>query len=130
MTVTLCPDLTKPFAIDELLLRVSMLIENAQNRQEFLDESPEKQKSIKPPQITESKVEAPQLLPEDLDWLKTIEGIAIREIKNTRYNVDHLAKELLMSRRQLYRRVKRTTGMTPKKYLHSIYNSNDKDMPP
>jgi len=60
------------------------------------------------------------ILQEDLDWFQQVEVIAKREIKTQNYSVDDLAQELFISRRQLYRKIKKMTGLTPKKYLKSI----------
>jgi len=110
--------MTKPFNTEELLLRANNLISNVRNRKEVLREDAlEGLKSSKP-----KATEFPDGLieKEDLEWLQQVEIIAEREIKNPYYSVDHLAQELLMSRRQVFRKIKKITGLTPKKYLNLI----------
>ena len=57
---------------------------------------------------------------EDLEWLNKIKEIALREMSNGNFSINDLAQEMLLSRSQIFRRIKKLTGQTPKKYLNSI----------
>ncbi len=120
--------MTKPFNVEELVLRVQNLISNAQGRNTWeVAEKPSPVIAIPPSNKTLKKKKTPVLATtpvavqkEDLNWLQQVEDIAQREIKNPAYSIDDLARDLLMSRRQVFRKIKSITGLTPKKYLNSV----------
>lgn len=117
--------MTKPFVAEELLLRMGNLLANVQNRtwtEEVISENESEQISVSIPaeQVLKSSDTPPAISKEDLDWLAQVEAIALRVIKNSNYSVEDLAKDLTTSRRQVFRRIKKTTGLTPKKYFNAI----------
>ena len=119
--------MTKPFEVDELLLRIKNLIANAKSRQFPVDnEQLLEQKDINPTthnskpathNLSAGQAGSQPATVEDLTWLKEVEIIAQREIKNTKFKIDDLAAELYMSRRQVFRKIKKVTGLTPNNYI-------------
>ncbi len=120
--------MTKPFEVDELLLRIKNLIANSKSRGLIVDS---KQLSVESEQSTENiqqESENQQLVThnprpatvKDLQWLEKVEAIAQREVRNPNYKLDDLAHELLMSKSKLYQQIKKTTGLTPMKYLKLV----------
>ncbi len=140
--------MTKPFEVEELLLRIRNLIANSKNRSSELpiqnDIPPKDQERLKIEQITDNPEASGQLVtgnsqPEtclpnrqarnpkpasptktELEFLAQAEAIVKREIKNRQFTVEDLASELYVSKRQLARKIKKTTGLPPGKYLREI----------
>ena len=106
--------LTKPFEVEELLLRIKNLLANVKNR---TIEVPLVETKL--PKAPEEK-KATNFTPRDLEWIKEVEAIAYREIKNNQFNFEDLARELHISKRQMARRVKQITGFTPIQYFREI----------
>ena len=102
--------MTKPFELEELLIRVKNLLGNVQNRQFEITEiaSATKKESIYQPTKA------------DIAWLKEMETIALREIQNKNFVMEDLAKELLISYSSFRRKVKQITGLSPNRYIRSI----------
>ncbi|MCP4440088.1 MAG: response regulator [Aureispira sp.] len=109
--------LTKPFSVDELLVRVANLLQNAQARKAWQQEeySPKEESS---PKLEEQETNV--VSSEDLEWIQKIELLIGNKLENTEFNVTALAKELFISERQLRRRLKKVTGLTPVKLLKEI----------
>ena len=110
--------MTKPFEVEELLLRIKNLIKNSKNRlalnieEEKVDNKPQKVKSI-----TKSTNHQLPITNHDLKWLEQVETIALRELKNNNFNTNQLADELFISKSKLFRKIKSITGLTPMKYI-------------
>lgn len=99
--------LTKPFQANELLARVSNLIENTQQRME-----------AKP--STKMAQNEQNITSFDLKWLKEIEDKLVENISNRHFKLNDLAAEMAITTRTLQLRIKAITGQTPKKYQRSI----------
>lgn len=98
--------LTKPFNSPELLARVANLLAFRRLRQGLAaadEPSP-------PPDISAA----------DWAWLKKVEAIMLDEIRDTQFGIAMLAQALHLSERQLHRRIKSITGMTPNRYFWEI----------
>jgi len=50
-------------------------------------------------------------------WLEQVNSVIESSLGKTKITISFLAKELFMSERQLYRRLKKQTGKTPNEYL-------------
>ncbi len=111
--------MTKPFDVEELLVRSHNLILNAQGRN-ITHENSEQVGHNKEAPVSKMDNNSIEITHEDLEWLKSIEEIALREVKNATYSIDDLAQELFMSRSKVFLEIKKITGLTPKKYLNSI----------
>ena len=121
--------MTKPFEVEELLLRIKKLIGNAKSRKTTIDN----RQSIIEPEIQLLKVEKPSTVNRqpstvDLDWLKQVEDIAKREIRNKQFKLDDLAAEMFISKRQLIRKIKNFTGLTPTRYIRTLRLQMAKDI--
>jgi signal transduction histidine kinase/DNA-binding response OmpR family regulator len=116
LTIGVDDYLTKPFVPDELRVRVKNLLTRVQQRHQPDDEAP--------------KTEEPEkaISPADLRWLQEVEAILHREINNAQYNLFDLSDELALSERQLNRRIKRITGLSPNKYIREIKLAHARQM--
>ncbi|MFK7949946.1 MAG: response regulator, partial [Saprospiraceae bacterium] len=111
--------LIKPFNNDELKVRIENLLENRANRtvsiEEEVDTIEENTQSDIEPKMTESTISQ-----EDAAWLKQLETVVNEEITNINFNANQLIISMAMSRSQLYRKVKRLAGLTPKEYIDQV----------
>ncbi|MEM1217508.1 MAG: response regulator, partial [Bacteroidota bacterium] len=100
--------LTKPFIEEELLARMENLLRHAQSRRQWLDKEA----------ITEeSSLELTERSQEEEQWLIRLENIVEAQIGESTFTVEQLAQKLFVSRRQLQRRIRTLTGLTPNQYI-------------
>ena len=97
--------LNKPFEEEELLARIENLLLNAKNRNAQLLPKEEEAKS-------ESTFSA-----HELQWLQEQEQLLLSMFEDDRFSVSFWANEAAMSERQLQRKLKKITGLTPQQYL-------------
>lgn len=104
--------LTKPFEEEELLTRVANLLNNVEERANW-------QKNISSNFENQPETEKvrPVLSKEDAEWLQNLEAVVKNHLSDTTLNVERLAEMLFLSRRQLHRRIKQLTGLSPIQYL-------------
>jgi signal transduction histidine kinase/DNA-binding response OmpR family regulator/ligand-binding sensor domain-containing protein len=103
--------LLKPFDEEELLTRIGNLIANYEERQAFLQTEP----------IVETTTsEESQLSATNQEWLEKVEKIILKEMNNSMFSNEYLAKLLFVSSNSLYRKIKSLTGLTPNKYIRLI----------
>ena len=98
--------LTKPFKEEELLVRISNLIQKRQ----YLQQSPP----------TNEAPEEESIAPVDLEWLKSLEEIIVDQLSNPKFKLSEAAMAMNMSYRRLQQKLKAITGLTPKQYQRSI----------
>lgn len=110
--------LIKPFSTDELLVRIKSVLHNSSQRRGWDKKKSDTQAGMAPAE-TESQ-SAARMTAAELDWLKKLEEIVQLEISNRQFNILELASVMAVSERQLFRQIKRLTGMTPNKYLRDI----------
>ncbi len=103
--------LTKPFNHLELLARVSNLLHNLKERAGFI--------ASEQKETTEDKVIA-DVSPGDLLWLKSLEELVIAHAGKKNLAIATISYEMAVSERQLFRNIKRITGLTPNKYIRSV----------
>ena len=108
----------KPFQEEELLARIDNLIKNAANRV-VVGEMEHKTKVVQSNPI-DKKDAQPTISQADIKWLAKAEKRIKEEISNTQFNIESLAAELNISRSQIQRRIKKTTGLSPTKYFREI----------
>jgi AraC-like DNA-binding protein len=101
--------ITKPFEADELLVRIENLLQNAIERRKW--SAPEE--TVIEEQVTEDS----QLSKHDSEWLEQLTQIIEERLKDYQFRMEDLANELAISRRQLFRKTKEVTGLTPKQLL-------------
>ncbi len=101
--------LIKPFEEEVLLTSIQHLLGNQNNRT-----------TEETPTVVEKKKIATSITNADLKWLATVEVILQKELSNSQFTFDLLAKQLFISKSQLQRRLKKVTGLTPNKYFREI----------
>jgi len=117
--------LTKPFISDELLARANNLLTNAAGRnyedngKEAYGGEPGTAIPIEQ-DIKQQKPVQVQPSPADLAWLNDLEKTVRRYIGKTNINLLMVSDEMAISERQLFRRIKSITGLTPNKYIRAI----------
>ena len=116
--------MTKPFEVDELLLRIKNLINNAKNRLvEKTEEIQPKAKSVAKEQKTAEQLATGNSQPatvKDLTWLEQVENIIKRELRNKQLKMEDIAQEVFVSRRQFGRKIKQITGLSPSAYMRKV----------
>ncbi len=100
--------LAKPFHREELLLRVRNLLENRRRLRE-------RYASLQPPEPALEK----DIQIEDAFLLK-VRTIVEEHFSETEFEIDQLARELSMSRSQLFRKVKALTGQSPSIFIRNV----------
>ncbi|MEN0002749.1 MAG: ATP-binding protein [Bacteroidota bacterium] len=95
--------LTKPFNDMELIARVHNLVYNSQNRLPIPD-------SATPPKRSAA----------EQHWLAQVEQIIIEQLSNPHFILKDIAPQINMSYNGFQRKLKKITGLTPKRYERSI----------
>jgi signal transduction histidine kinase/DNA-binding response OmpR family regulator len=115
--------LTKPFSPRELLARVHNLLERSSARIRWQEE----QKSLFQAENTslneniEKEAELDIAVENsDLAWLKEVEKAIEKELENENFRLSTLAGQFFLSERQFQRKIKKITGLSPKKYQQEI----------
>lgn len=111
--------ITKPFTKDVLYAHCKYLLSNSINRNKPIAE--DKKEGL----IVNHNIE---LKLSDLNWLNKVEKIFLDHITNKYFNMIVLADELAMSERQMRRKLKKITGMSPVQYMHEIKLNNARQM--
>lgn len=100
--------IAKPFDMEVLLSRIRNLLDKQEKRiQEFSHNT-----SLDPKTVTDSSA--------DEKLLKDIIDLIEKNIDNTDYTIDDLARGVLMSRMSLYRKMKSLTGQTPADFIRTV----------
>jgi DNA-binding response OmpR family regulator len=106
--------LQKPFREEELQLRIRNILQYAHQRQAAISKS-------------SSAADRPEYNQADQEWLQQIESFYRSKIKEPKMTVEWIAKEQHLSSRQLTRRLKKLTGLTPNQYLRELRLQMAKD---
>ena len=101
----------KPFNHKELLARVSNLLHNFEERSNFL---------VREKRETGVDSVTAEVSPADLLWLKELETFVQTHTGKKSLDVATISYEMAVSERQLFRNIKRITGLTPNKYIRSV----------
>jgi signal transduction histidine kinase/DNA-binding response OmpR family regulator/ligand-binding sensor domain-containing protein len=104
--------LLKPFNDKELVARIDNLLINTFNRKLDIGD-PESTIETEPT----TKKSEPLITESDSQWLKEVEQCLQKELSKSNFNASELANLLNLSRRQLQRRIKKSTGLTPAQYI-------------
>jgi signal transduction histidine kinase/ligand-binding sensor domain-containing protein/DNA-binding response OmpR family regulator len=105
--------LQKPFSPEELFVRVQNLIQNYTQRKIWQLEEPKDDEKIEIEEMGPVPVAAGK-------WMEDLETVVKREVGNTQFNITSLAYDLNLSERQLRRKIKTKTGLTPNQYFRII----------
>lgn len=106
--------LTKPFSVNELLIRAQNLLYNYHQRLKFQAEDQE-DSSTEHQQLPSKELSAT-----DTAWIKEIEQKIKDSIPNKIMSVEELAAAAFLGKRQLTRKIKLITGLTPGKFIREI----------
>lgn len=123
--------LTKPFVHEELLIRVEHLINNYQEKQNYilnilaLDKVTKKatnhiEKGDKNIYLDDDNIEIININSEDLRWLEETEVYIKNSLQHTEFNIDTFVSNTEMSQSQLYRKIQELTGLSPNDYINQI----------
>lgn len=114
LTIGVDDYLIKPFEPEELIARVKNLLDNLDLRNQLIQ---------LPAIANQNKNEEPILAAldsVDIKWLKKLETLAFEKVTTPNFNIGQLAHEMAIGERQLNRKVKKITGLTPGNYLKEI----------
>nr|WP_255678861.1 ATP-binding protein [Mucilaginibacter sp. UR6-1] len=114
LTIGVDDYITKPFLSSELLARVANLLNNVSNR--AVESVMVQDEGFDDDDTGEQAASSPA----DLVWLAELEALVRRYVGKTDLNIAMLSYELNISERQLNRRIKAITGLTPNKYIRAI----------
>jgi signal transduction histidine kinase/DNA-binding response OmpR family regulator/ligand-binding sensor domain-containing protein len=118
--------LTKPFIAEELMVRCHNLLKNYRERQAWsIKDAKEKVAKLEQEFRIEEAVSSqektvPSMSLEDQAWLMELERIVKKDCGNNNFTVEWLGGALAISVRNLQRRIKKLTGLTPKKYITEV----------
>lgn len=100
--------LTKPFSVDQLLASVHTLLYNHYQRTKVVEKDDQEEDSF------------PIASAAEQEWMETLEQIIKDTLGSGGMTVESLAESVHVSTRQLSRKVKRCTGMTPRKFIREV----------
>ena len=103
----------KPFSSKELIIIAEYLLRNRFNRERFYLESDEKL-------LHNSKNCFTEISHSELEWIHSLQKRLLIELENDKYKLTSLATELNLSIRQLQRKTKKITGLSPKQLQKEI----------
>jgi signal transduction histidine kinase/DNA-binding response OmpR family regulator/streptogramin lyase len=101
----------KPFEEEELMARVHNLINNYREREKTAFEIPNEDKLV-------------GVSGEDRAWLEELESYTRQNAGKFNLTADMMADEMVLSRTQLFRKIKQLTGLTPSQYVQEVRFSN------
>lgn len=100
--------IAKPFDMNVLLARAASLMDKQEKRIRDFSANV----STDPAEVAESS--------SDEELLKTVIALIEQNIDNSEYTIDTLARDVLMSRMSLYRKIKALTGQTPADFMRAV----------
>ncbi|MFC4870811.1 hybrid sensor histidine kinase/response regulator transcription factor [Negadavirga shengliensis] len=99
---------TKPFSLDLLTLKIKNLLESREKLRQQFKKSP----NLEPSAI--------RVAPADETWLQTAIGVVEKNMDNPQFNINHLVKELGLSRTLVFEKFKALIGSTPNEFIQMI----------
>ena len=107
--------LVKPFLEEELVARVNNLLRNITAQNQYESEITEQDK-LQEPHYGETLSKNPK----DLEWLTELEDVVLQQLGDFNLTADMIARKMLMSRTQLFRKIKKLTGLTVNQYIQEM----------
>ena len=121
LTIGVDDYLTKPFSVPELLIRVQNLLFNYHQRLEWLaSEELGYQDQEVVSGVLEKKVAQVTFNTENKVWVEELTAMVERSFDEDILTVESLAKSVFLSSRQLNRKLKAITGLSPGKFIREI----------
>ncbi len=107
--------LLKPFIGEELMARINNIIQRRQKKKS-------KRNIDREQAMNASKEESPlpKISDYDLQWLKSVEALVKKHVSDSRFSLSELANGLNFSKRQIQRRIRKVTHLTPIQYIREI----------
>ncbi len=102
--------LLKPFEEEELLVRISTLLERYGERRQSPNHTA----------TEENQATTPEHSAGELAWLADLENLVVSEAQNDLLSVSWIADRMHLSERQFQRRLKNLTGLSPNAYLNEV----------
>ncbi|MFK7774195.1 MAG: ATP-binding protein [Saprospiraceae bacterium] len=115
LTIGVDDYLTKPFSVPELMIRVQNLLYNSHQRKQV--QSSEEEVTIT---SNSSKQQENQINEEDKKWIENLKSTIHNSLGETTLNVEELAASVFLSSRQMSRKVKSITGLTPARMVREV----------
>lgn len=116
LTIGVDDYLTKPFSVTELMARVQNLLYNYHQREKW--QSSKEYSELE--DTSESDDSTPQNSTQDKEWVQNIEDYITDSLALGLTDIDSLAANFYLSKRQFHRRIKEITGLTPGKFIKEI----------
>jgi DNA-binding response OmpR family regulator len=121
LTIGVDDYLSKPFSPEELMARVHNLLERYAVRQMVVKEIQEEAKELQTEGVVSEGLSSEQEIKQkDIEWLKEVENSMRKELENAEFNIGSLADTFFLSQRQFQRKMKKVTGLTPKKFQQEV----------
>ncbi|MEM7374140.1 MAG: tetratricopeptide repeat protein [Bacteroidota bacterium] len=117
LTIGVDDYLTKPFSVQELLVRVQNLLYNAHQRQAWFQSEEYLQGAESTREEAENEL---RISPADKAWIEQLEQLVKDSLATQKLNVDNLADGVHLSPRQMRRKLKGITGLSPAKFMKEI----------
>ncbi|MFK7906493.1 MAG: ATP-binding protein [Chitinophagales bacterium] len=107
--------LLKPFIAEELLARINNIIQRQEKKKPKRSTNGEEQtKALK------EKRSLSKISDYDLQWLQSAEELVKKHLNDSNFSLSELADGLNFSKRQIQRRIRKVTHLTPTQYIREI----------
>ena len=115
LTIGVDDYLTKPFSVPELMIRVQNLLYNSHQRKQV--QNSEEENIIN----SNSQNQTTDLINEDdKKWIEKLKSTIYNSLGETTLQVEDLASSVFLSSRQMSRKVKSITGLTPARMVREV----------
>ena len=101
--------LTKPFSPEELKTRINNILETRKNLQEKFSKK-----------ILSIDFDNPELISADNEFLQKMRDTVIEDISDPSFSINNLIDKAFLSERQLRRKIKELTGLSPVEFIRQI----------